>query len=319
MRLRVVVEGQEGIDWPRLVSVAQLSESLGFEAFYRSDHYLSAVGLPSRPCLDAWATLAGLAAVTSRIRLGTLVSPVTFRHPSELAKVVTTVDHISGGRAELGLGAGWSAEEHAAFGFPFPDTRTRMTILAEQTEIVCRQWQGDRFDFSGQHYQLDGSDPRPLPVSRPRPYLVIGGAGGPGTTSVAARYADDYNTPYATVEQCAERRRRVAAGCEAIGRDPGTIAFTLMTGFVIGRDRLELHRRAERVMHYENAAGGVDEFLDSHREDWIVGSPEEAVARLRAYEGVGVDCVYLQHLDFEDDEALELIASEIAPAVAGAA
>jgi F420-dependent oxidoreductase-like protein len=319
MRLRVVVEGQEGIDWPRLANIAQLCESLGFEALYRSDHYHSTVGVPSRPCLDAWSTLAGLAVLTSRIRLGTLVSPVTFRHPSELAKVVTTVDHISGGRAELGLGAGWSAEEHAAFGFPFPETRTRMSMLAEQTEIVCRQWRGDRFDFSGVHYQLEGSDPRPLPLSHPRPYLVIGGAGGAGTTSVAARYADDYNTPYATVEQCAERRGRVAAACEVAGRDPATIAFTLMTGFVIGRDRAELRRRAERVMHFENATGGVDEFLDSHREDWIVGLPAEVVARLHAYGRAGVDCVYLQHLDFEDDEALELIASEIAPAAAGAA
>jgi len=315
----VVVEGQEGIGWDRLVRIAQQCEALGYEALYRSDHYLSAVGVEGRPCLDAWATLAGLAACTTRIRLGTLVSPITFRHPSELAKVVTTVDHISGGRAELGIGAGWFAAEHAAYGFPFPDLPTRLAMLREQVEIICRQWQGERFDHAGDHYRLTGLRALPLPVSRPRPYLLTGGAAGRGTTSVAASHCDEYNTPYATTAQCRARRLRVAAACEAVCRDPASMVFSLMTGFMIGTGPADLRRRAARVMFYENGGDDVDAFLASHREDWIVGTPDEAVARIEEYRAAGVDAIYLQHLDFEDDEVLELIARDVAPRVAGAA
>jgi F420-dependent oxidoreductase-like protein len=319
VRLRIVAEGQEGIGWSRFAALAARCEALGFEALFRSDHYRSTVGAEERDCLDAWATLAGLAAVTERIRLGTLVSPATFRHPSELAKVVATVDHISGGRVELGIGAGWYEREHAEFGFPFPALDARMAMFAEQVEIVCRQWSGEPFDFVGEHYRLTGSQPLPRPLQRPRPPIVVGGAGGRGTIDVAVRFADEYNTPYATPAQCAARSRRVREACERAGRDPGSIAFSLMTGFILGTDDAALRRHGARVMHYENGGDDVDAFVAGHRDDWIVGTPAEAVARIADYAAAGVDCIYLQHLDFEDDAVLDLIAREVAPAVVAVA
>jgi F420-dependent oxidoreductase-like protein len=319
VRLRIVAEGQEGIGWPRFAALAARCEALGFEALFRSDHYRSPVGDEQRDCLDAWATLAGLAAVTKRIRLGTLVSPATFRHPSELAKVVATVDHISGGRVELGIGAGWFEREHAELGFPFPALDARMAMFAEQVEIVVGEWSGEPVWFAGEHYTLTGGQSLPRPLQRPHPPIVVGGAGGRRTVDVAVRFAAEYNTYYATPAQCRARCRRVREACERAGRDPGSIVFSLMTGFVLGEDRAALRRRGARVMFYENGGGDVDAFVAGHREDWLVGSPAEVVERLAVYADAGVDCVYLQHLDFEDDGVLELIAREVAPDVVATA
>lgn len=316
MRVRIVAEGQEGISWSRWLDLARICEKLGFDALFRSDHYRTTVGGEPRACLDAWGTLAALAAVTERIRLGTLVSPASFRHPSELAKVVTTIDHVSGGRVELGLGAGWFEGEHRAFGFPFHDSATRLGIFAEQLEIIHRQWSGERFDFHGAHYTLEDCQPLPLPVQRPNPPIVIGGSGGRRTVEPAVRFANEYNTPYASPEACAALRDRLDAACERAGRDPSTLVFSLMTGFVVGSDEADVQSRGAGVMRWENGGDDVGAFLASHRDDWIVGTVPEAAERIALYAEAGVERLYLQHLDHENDETLELIAEELAAPLA---
>jgi F420-dependent oxidoreductase-like protein len=200
MRVCLMIEGQEDVTWEQWLALAGACEEHGLEALFRSDHYGPLMGMPDRGSLDAWATLAGLAARTSRIRLGTLVSPATFRHPSVLAKMVVTADHISGGRVELGLGAGWHEGEHRAFGFEFPPTPVRMERLAEQLEIVSRTFTDDVFSFSGRHYHLQDLRALPKPVQRPRPTLLVGGAAGPRSLALAARWADEYNTTAVALE-----------------------------------------------------------------------------------------------------------------------
>ena len=197
MRVCVVAEGQEGIGWAEWLRLARRCEELGFEALFRSDHYRSTVGVAGRDCLDAWATLAALAGHTERIRLGTLVSPATFRHPSELAKVVATVDHASGGRVELGFGAGWFEGEHRAFGFPFPPVAERNERFLEQLEIIVRQWSGEPFDFAGTYYRLEGCEALPRPLQRPRPPIVIGGSAArrPSRRSRASATSTTRRTP----------------------------------------------------------------------------------------------------------------------------
>jgi F420-dependent oxidoreductase-like protein len=316
MRVCVVAEGQEGIGWADWLRLAQRCESLGFEALFRSDHYRSTVGVPDRDCLDAWSTLAALAGQTERIRLGTLVSPATFRHPSELAKIVATVDHVSSGRVELGLGAGWFEDEHRAFGFAFDTTAQRNRRFREQLEIITRQWSGERFDFAGEHYCLDGCLALPQPLQRPRPPIVIGGSGGSATVEAVAVFGDEYNTPYATPARCRELRARVGAACEAVDRDPAGVTFSLMTGFVIGGDRADVLRHGRAVIRAENADGDVEDFLAGHADDWIVGTIDQAAARIAEYAEAGVERLYLQHLDHTDDQTLELVARELLPLVA---
>src|SRR5687767_6575981 len=197
MRFSVMIEGQEGVTWDDWLALAEACERLGFEALFRSDHYLSVMSGGERPALDAWATVCGLAAATSTVRLGTLVSPATFRHPSNLAKAVVTADHISGGRVELGFGAGWNEAEHRAYGFPFPPTAVRMEMFAEQGEIIHRSWNDEVFDFKGKHYAIESLSALPKPAHAPHPNLIVGGQGGPKSLAVAARWADEYNTNFA--------------------------------------------------------------------------------------------------------------------------
>lgn len=293
MKLFLMIEGQEGVSWDQWLALARACEESGLEGLFRSDHYLSVLGDEGRDALDAWATISALAAATERIRLGTLVSPVTFRQAGELAKVVATADRISGGRVELGLGAGWNEREHAAFGFPFPPLGERMALLERQLAHVTRQW----------------AELPPRPVQRPHPPIVLGGSAGPRGARLAAAYADEYNTIFATVEQCAERRERVAAACRAAGRDP--IRFSLMTTCVVGRDRAGLERRAARVAERT----GRDAAAVLSPDKAIAGTVEEVAARIRAYRGVGVERVYLQHLDHADLEMVRLIGAEVAPLI----
>ena len=194
------VEGQEGVSWPQWLELARVAEEHGFAALYRSDHYLSEYPGTDRDALDAWGTICGLSAVTSRIRLGTLVSPVTFRHPSVLAKLAVTADHISRGRADVGVGAGWYAEEHTAYGFELPDLRVRLEMLEEQVEILAKSWAEGPFSFSGRHYRLENNDPRPKPTDS-RPRLIVGGSGGRRSLDLAARWADEYNIAACAPEQ----------------------------------------------------------------------------------------------------------------------
>ena len=227
MRVCLMVEGQEGVTWEHWVGLARACEENGIEALFRSDHYLSVQGEAGRSSLDAWATINALAAITSKLRLGTLVSPATFRHPSVLAKMVVTADHVSQGRVELGLGAGWLQAEHRAYGFEFEPTKTRMDVLAEQLEVVHSSWKPGPFSFAGEHYRIADLDALPKPVQEPHPPLIVGGSGGPRSLALAARFADEYNTPFASPERCREMRAKLDEACAEAGRDP--LPLSVMT------------------------------------------------------------------------------------------
>jgi F420-dependent oxidoreductase-like protein len=319
VRICLMIEGQEGVAWADWVALASACERLGFDALFRSDHYLSVDGRGERGSLDAWGTVSALSALTSTLRFGTLVSPATFRHPSVLAKAVVTADHISGGRVELGIGTGWLEAEHDAYGFPFPPMGERMTVLSEQLEIIHRQWTEHTFDFDGAHYRISRLDARPKPVQRPHPPLIVGGAAGPRSARLAARWADEYNTVYVTPEQARERRSVLDAACRREDRDPGTLRFTMMNGFLVGADRDDLHDRARRLAEWRGetgrAAADLDGWIAETTQPWLVGTPEEIVARLREYEAAGIDGVMLQHHLYADFEALELIGREVIPEV----
>jgi F420-dependent oxidoreductase-like protein len=320
VRICLMIEGQEGVQWPDWIALAQACERLGFDALFRSDHYLSVDGHGERGSLDAWGTVSGLAAITSRLRLGTLVSPATFRHPSVLAKAVVTADHISAGRIELGIGTGWLADEHIGYGFPFPPMARRTAMLGEQLEVIRRQWSDEPFSFTGEHYRIADLDARPKPVQRPHPPLIVGGSAGRRSAALAARWADEYNTINVTPEEARARRAALDRACEVHRRDPATLRFSLMNGFLIGADRADLRARAHRLAewrgHEDQATADVDGYLEALAQPWIVGTAEEFVARLREYEAAGVDGVMLQHHLFTDEEALELIAREVIPAFA---
>jgi F420-dependent oxidoreductase-like protein len=293
--LNLMIEGQEGVTWPDWVALAEACERHRIPALFRSDHQLNLDDVSGRGSLDAWATLTGLAAHTTKLRLGTLVSPVTFRHPSELAKVVTAADHVSGGRVELGLGAGWHAREHAAYGFPFPPLRERMDMLAEQLEIVHGHWKDGPFSFRGKHYRLDELEAQPKPVQTPHPPLLMGGQAGPRGAALAARWADEYNAVDAAAADVRAAKARVDAACEAAGRDP--IAFSLMTGVLVGRDRREYEDRVQLL----GARGHAPE------ETWITGTVDEAEAQLAALRDAGLARVMCQQMLHTDLDHVKLI------------
>jgi F420-dependent oxidoreductase-like protein len=309
MRVCLMVEGQEDVTWDQWVAVARACEEAGLEGMFRSDHYLTVQGEHERGALDAWATLAALAAVTERIRLGTLVSPATFRHPAVVAKMVVTADHVSGGRVEVGLGAGWHEPEHRAFGFPFPSTDTRLEMLEEQLEVVRRSWDAGPFDFHGRHYRLEGCDARPKPKQHPHPNLIVGGSGGRRSLALAATWADEYNTVFASPDVCRERRAKAEDAWRAAGRDPSTLVFSVMMGCVVGADEDDLRRRTRRVMqrHDGTGSGSERDWLDERRPEWIVGTVDEAVGQLRDLEDVGVQRVMLQHQTNDDLAMVDLL------------
>ena len=309
MRFALMIEGQEGQTWDDWVHLARTAERLGFETLFRSDHYLSVDGVGGRGALDAWGTLCGLAAVTKTLRLGTLVSPATFRHPSVLAKLAVTADHISGGRVQLGIGTGWHEPEHVAYGFPFPPLKTRMDRLAEQVRIVRGSWDAGPFDFAGEHYTVQGLDAQPKPVQQPHPPLIMGGSAGPRGARLAARFATEYNVVHASVDEARAARGRLDAACEAEGRDPATLRFSLMQSFVVGRSDAEVDRRTAELARWQ----GISE-ADAAGTG-LRGTPAAIVEQLRAYEDAGVQRVMLQHHLFRDDEALELLAAEVLPAL----
>jgi alkanesulfonate monooxygenase SsuD/methylene tetrahydromethanopterin reductase-like flavin-dependent oxidoreductase (luciferase family) len=287
-----MAEGQEDVTWEQWLALARACEEAGLDALFRSDHYLSIVRGGESGSLDAWTTLAALAARTERIRLGTLVSPVTFRHASVLAKSVVTADHVSGGRVELGIGAGWYEAEHTAYGFEFPPVRERMDELDRQLETIVRQWTED-------------GDAWPKPVQQPRPRVIVGGGAKPRTVAAAVRWADEYNTVFADAGTCRDRRRAVDEAARQAGREP--LTFSLMTGCAIGRDegdaRDRLRRRAELTG------------LDDEPAHLVRGTVDEAAEQLREYEAAGVERVMLQHLVHEDVELVEVLG-ELAEAVA---
>jgi len=307
MRLRVFTEPQQGATYDDLLRVAQASEALGFEAFFRSDHYLhmgKVSGLPGPS--DAWTALAGLARETRTIRLGTLVSPATFRHPGPLAITVAQVDQMSGGRVELGLGAGWFEAEHTAYGIAFPEVATRYDIFAEQLAIIDGLWQtpvGQRFDFAGKHYRLQDSPALPKPVQRPRVPIILGGAGKRRSAALAAAHADEYNSGFQPVSETGQIFDRVRAAVAEAGRAAEEMAYSVAQVICVGRTEAEVRRRAEVL--------GRD--VEELRANGLAGTPAEVVDRLGEFAGIGASWVYLQLMDLSDLDQLELIAAEVAP------
>lgn len=301
-----MIEGQEDVTWDEWIAIATACEESGIPALFRSDHYLPLGDDLERDALDAWAVICALAAVTNRLRLGSLVSPAGFRHPSLLAKVVASADQISGGRIELGLGAGWNDVEHAAFGFPFPPTPQRLEVFAEQLEVIAGLWSEEAFAFEGKHYTVNTPTARPRPVQRPRVPIIVGGLANPKSAALAARWADEYNTFYASPDECRRRRGNVLDAVVQRGRDPDSMRFSLMTGCIIGRDDAEVRDRLARLF----AEHGREP-----EESWIVGTPDVAVEQLRALADVGVDRVMLQLLLHDDTDQIGLIGAELIPGV----
>jgi len=319
VRVCLMIEGQEGVTWEQWLALAKACERGGFEALFRSDHYVS-FGHPSEwGALDAWATLCALAASTERIRLGTLVSPVTFRHPSQLAKSVVTADHASGGRIELGMGAGWFEGEHRAYGFPFPPVAERYSMLEEQVEIVHRLLDRDPapVTFEGAHYRLAACPSLPKPVQDPHPPLILGGDAGPRAARLAARWADEYNVNGVAPDEVRRGRDRLNVACESLGRDPSTLVLSLMTTTLIGSDEKDLEARVARLLARRGDTGDPASYLAGLGPERIVGTPERVIEQLAAYAEAGVQRVMLQHLLHDDLDAVALIGERIIPQVAG--
>jgi F420-dependent oxidoreductase-like protein len=309
MRIRIFTEPQQGADYATLLRIAKATEDLGFDGFFRSDHYLkmgSVSGLPGPT--DAWITLAGLAVQTNRIRLGTLVSPVTFRHPGPLAISVAQVDQMSGGRIELGLGTGWFDAEHEAYGLAFPGLGERFSIMEEQLAVITGLWaaaDGEPFSFSGKHYSVTDSPALPKPAQRPGPPVIIGGGGQKRTPRLAAAYASEYNSGFDQVPGTLASFERVRAAVDAAGRSESSMTYSSAQVVCCGRDEAEVARRAAAI-------GREPEEL---RTNGLAGTPEEIVAKIGQFADIGTDIVYLQVLDLDDLGHLELIAAEVLPAL----
>ncbi len=304
--LRIFTEPQQGATYDQLLRLAQAAEAAGYDGFFRSDHYLG-MGGDGRPGpTDAWVTLAGLARETSRVRLGTLMTAATFRLPGPLAITVAQVDAMSGGRIELGIGAGWYEAEHVAYGIPFPPVTERFDRLAEQLAVITGLWQtpeGERFSAAGPYYPITDSPALPKPAQRPRPPIIIGGGGARRTPALAARYADEFNMPFASVEAMQAQFHRVAEACVEHGRDPGTLCWSAALVLCCGRDEAEARRRAAVI--------GRD--LAVLRKGGVAGTPAECVETLGRYAQAGASRFYLQTLDVDDLDHIELVAGEVAP------
>ena len=306
MQLRVFTEPQQGATYDDLLAVARRAEETGFDAFFRSDHYLAMGGDGLPGPTDAWLTLAGLARETSTIRLGTLVTAGTFRLPGPLAISVAQVDQMSGGRVELGLGAGWFEAEHTAYGIPFPSLGERFDRYEEQLAVVTGLWgtpPGETFSFTGEHYSLTDSPALPKPVQAGGIPVVVGGGGKKRTPQLAARYASEFNTPFASAEDAAAMFGRVREACAAVDRDPATLVTSSALVLCVGADDAEVARRA--------AAIGRD--VDELRAQGVAGSPAEAVDTLGRFAEAGATRVYLQVLDLADLDHLDLVAAQVAP------
>jgi F420-dependent oxidoreductase-like protein len=307
LTLRVFTEPQQGASYDDLLAVAREAERLGFDAFFRADHFLSMGPGSGEPGpTESWVTLAGLARDTERIRLGTMVTSATFRLPGPLAIAVATVDAMSAGRVELGLGAGWFEDEHRAYGIPFPSTGERFDRLEEQLAIVTGLWTtpvGERFDFRGRHYQLTGSPALPKPVQQPRPPVIVGGLGKRRTPALAARYADEFNVGFAPVGDFRTLVAAVTAACDQAGRDPSSMTWSTAQVLCCGEDEEAYRRRA--------AAIGREP--DQLRATALAGTVAEVTDKLGTFADAGAQRIYLQVLDLSDLDHLRLVAAELAP------
>ena len=314
IRIGIMIEGQEGLTWARWRRVAEVVDTLGFESLWRSDHLFSLFDVPDRPGLDTWTSLAALATMTRRIRFGPLVCPITFHHPSLLARQAAAVDELSGGRLELGVGAGWHDREHQAFGIPYPPVGERIRRLDEAVRVIRALWQDGPAQFAGRYYRLDGAVGWPKPVQRPRIPVIIGGK-GPRVLEVVAKHADEWNCggsrPPADVRAKTEI---LVAACGKIGRDPKSIRRSWMGAFLIGENGAALERRARKIQEVlprwrSTPAAAVPAAL--RKEGWLVGSPEEIVGQIRDLNAEGMERYMLQFFDQEDLDALHLLAREV--------
>ncbi len=307
MRLRIFTEPQQGASYSTLRGVAKAAEDLGFDAFFRSDHYLKMGDVSGEPGpTDAWATLAALAVETSTIRLGTLVTAATFRLPGPLAITVAQVDEMSGGRVEFGLGTGWFEAEHAAYGIPFPPLGERFDILEEQLAIITGLWgtpEGETFSFDGAHYRLTDSPALPKPAQRPRPPVLVGGTGARRTPRLAARFADEFNVAFRSLADSAAGFTHVREACEAAGRYPASMTYSVAQTVCCGKDEAEFRQRAAAI-------GSEPAEI---REHGLGGTPGEVVAKIAEFDEIGAERIYLQVLDLSDLDHLALIASDVVP------
>ncbi|MGC4856836.1 LLM class F420-dependent oxidoreductase [Micromonospora sp. DT4] len=305
MELRIFTEPQQGATYDQLLAVARHAEDAGFGAFFRSDHYLKMGSVSGDPGpTDAWTTLAGLARDTSHIRLGTLMTAATFRLPGPLAITVAQVDQMSGGRVELGIGTGWYGDEHTAYGIPFPALGERFDRLEEQLAVITGLWStpaGERFSHPGAYYPVSDSPALPKPVQQPRPPILLGGMGPKRTPRLAARYADEFNLPFASTADSAAQFDRVRAACADIGRDPAELVWSNALVLCCGRNDAEVARRA--------AAIGRD--ADELRANGLAGTPDEVLDTIGRYAKIGSQRIYLQVLDLGDLDHLDLVASEV--------
>jgi len=309
MKLRIFTEPQQGALYKDLLAVAQHAEKLGFDGFFRSDHYVKmgdqASGLPGPS--DAWITLAGIARETSTIRLGTLVNSSTFRYPGVLAISIANVDDMSNGRVELGLGAGWFNDEHTSYGIPFPALGERFDRLEEQLAIVTGLWEtpiDQTFNFDGEHFQLINSPALPKPVQSPVP-IIIGGGGPKRTPALAARYASEFNLPFSSQSAFVQQCDRVKAACDDIGRDPNSLVYSTALIVCVGKTDADIKRRA----------AFLGREVDELKLNGVCGTPAEAIEKLQSWKAVGAERAYLQVLDLTDFDQLDLIASEVIPAI----
>ena len=312
MRLALMTEPQQGLSYQEILDAARAAEQAGLESFFRSDHYASFPGPDDQPTTDAWATLAGLARETERISIGVLVSPATFRLPGPFAKLVATVDEMSGGRVEVGMGAGWNDLEHAQLGIPFPPLGERFGMLEESVAIVHGLWtEPDGWRFDGKHWQVEGSllRTRPERNGRRHPPLLLGGRGGPRLARLAARYADEFNLTSASPADAREAYARLDAACQAIGRDPAEVTYSAMTGVLIAETPAELRDRTAQLLEIMDADGGADPeaWLAARRSRWIIGTLDEAGERIRAFAEVGAQRLMLQDFLPRDLDMIRLM------------
>jgi F420-dependent oxidoreductase-like protein len=314
MEIALTIISQEGVTWKQWCAIADACERFGIRTLHSADHYLSLSDELGNVAHDAWTVLAGLAARTSTLRLGTLVTPVTFRLPAVLANAVATADHISQGRIELGLGAGWMDREHEAFGFPFPELRVRRQMLGEQLEIVHRLWTEERVSFQGNHYTLENAPGRPKPVQSPHPRIVVGGSGTRGTAIPAARFADEYNTAWIDhPREFADIRERVIRACDEVERDPATMRFSLAVHCVVGSTHDEAMDRARAIYELRARDESFDDWFTSFTEYRLVGAVDEVADALRPYAAAGADRVMIMHILHTDLESVRLLGEQLSP------
>ena len=327
MRFAVMIEAQQGLTYEDQLAIVRRAEAAGFESFFRSDHYQSFPGEAGKRTTDAWAVVAGLARDTSRIGLGVLVSPVTFRHAGNIAKVVTTVDEMSGGRIEFGLGAGWNDEEHRQLGLPFPPIEERADLLEDNLAILYGLWgEPDGWSYKGKQLAVESARFYPKPVDVPgrprlpngaaRPRLLVGGGGTPRSMRIAARYADEFNLSSSSPDQARAKYAELSAACEAMGRDPATITRSTMAGVLVGRDATELDRRKRDLLAAFGRDAGGDEWIDAREPRWVFGTPDQARAMVERFAEAGAERIMLQDFLPHDLEMIDLMAEVLFQAAA---